>query len=112
MFWMFVFVELMWRIKPALLCKCPTLLASGIVAYIFARAVYTLPLDLFQVARAFDYFPCFLLGALLRQTDTSRFWRIKPAALFAADVALFVAWYVCSASGGLSVRPRKSYCLF
>lgn len=100
LFWMFVFVELMWRIRPALLCKWPTLLASAIVAYIFARAVYTLPLDLFQVARAFDHFPCFLLGALLRQTDTSRFWRIKPAALFAADVALFVAWYVCSASGG------------
>lgn len=100
LFWMFVFVELMWRIGPALLCKWLTLLASAIVAYIFARAVYTLPLDLFQVARGFDYFPCFLLGALLRQTDTSRFWRIKPAALFATDVALFVAWYVCSASGG------------
>lgn len=111
LFWMFAFVELMWRIRPALLCKWPTLLASVIVAYIFARIVYALPLDLLQVARALDYFPCFLLGVLLRQTDTSRFWRIKPAALFAADVALFVVWYACSALGGLSGgRPRKSCC--
>lgn len=100
LFWMFVFVELMWRIRPAFMCKWRILLASAIVTYIFARAVYALPLDLLQVARALDYFPCFLLGALLRQTNTSRFWRIKPAALFAADVALFVAWFVCRPRGG------------
>lgn len=110
LFWMFVFVELMWRIRPAFMCKWGILLASAIVTYIFARAVYALPLDLLQVARALDYFPCFLLGALLRQTNTSRFWRIKPAALFAADVALFVAWFVCRPRGGLSGRPRKSCC--
>ena len=97
---MFAFVELTLCIRPVLLCKWPTLLVSAIVAYIFARAVYAMPLDPFQVARALDYVPCFLLGVLLRQTDMSRFWRIKPAALFAADVVLFVAWYVCSASGG------------
>lgn len=30
LFWMFMFVELMWRIRQALLCKLPTLLASAI----------------------------------------------------------------------------------
>ena len=100
LFWMFALAELMWRIRSGLLRKWQTLLASAAATYVFARAAYALPIDLFQAARALDYFPCFLLGVWLRQADTSRFWRTNPALLFAADVALFAAWFACNTSGG------------
>ena len=47
LFRMFALVELMWRIRPALLRKWQTLLASAAAAYVFARAAYVLPLELF-----------------------------------------------------------------
>lgn len=74
LFWMFALIELMWRIRPALLRKWQTLLAPAAAVYVFACAAYALPLDLFQAVRALDYSPCFLLGVWLRQTGTSRFW--------------------------------------
>lgn len=112
LYWMFALAELVWRIRPGLLRKWQTLLASAAAAYVFARAAYALPLDLFQVARALDYFPCFLLGVCLRQADTSRFWRITPVALLAADVALFAAWFACNASGGGALGAASKVLLF
>ncbi len=111
LFWMFALAELMWRARPSLLRRWQLLLTSAVTAYVFARVVYALPLDLFQAARALDYFPCFLFGVWLRRVDTSRFWRINPSLLLMADVMLFAAWFVCNASGGvLSGRHRRSCC--
>lgn len=62
LFWMFVLVELMWHLAPVVLRRWQLLLVFALATYILARVLYVLPLDVFQIAHALDYFLCFLIG--------------------------------------------------
>ena len=100
LFWMFALAEFLWRAVPRWLGNLPALVALSLGSYFVARCFYALPLDLFQIGHALDYFPCFLLGVWLRQADTSYFWGLNPALPFAVDVMVFAVWFVLNASGG------------
>lgn len=107
LFWMFVLVELVWHLAPVMLRRWQLLLVFALVAYILARVLYALPLDVFQIAHALDYFPCFLIGVWLRQTNTSRFWRISPTMLVTADIVLFAVRMAMMTSGGIFEAASK-----
>lgn len=111
LFWMFAFAEFLWRAVPRWLGNLPALVALSLGSYFVARCFYALPLDLFQIGHALDYFPCFLLGVWLRQADTSYFWGLNPALPLAVDVMVFAVWFVLNASGGLAVAAKGMFFL-
>ena len=113
LFWMFALAEFLWRVAPHWLRSLPALVALSLGSYLVARCFYALPLDLFQIGHALDYFPCFLLGVWLRQADTSRFWGLNPALFLTIDVMVFAIWFVLNVSGGgvLAVAAKGIYFL-
>ena len=101
LFWVFAMFEGLHRMAPGLLRRKGAMAILCLALYALGLALgKLLPLDLWQVESALQYCLLFWVGYAARGADTSRFWRVPPWGILAADLALCAGW-ACLGSSGL-----------
>ncbi len=99
LFWVFAIFEGLHRLAPGLLGRKGAMALLCLALYVLGLVLgKLLPVNLWQVESALQYCLLFWVGYAARGARTSRFWRVPPWVVLAADLAIYTAYAMLGSS--------------